>query len=728
MQRDLFEGLNPDQRDAVGTMDGPLLILAGPGSGKTRVITHRIAYLVSVGGVDPGKIAAVTFTNKAAKEMRGRTIDLLRTQPGQQPTCGTFHALCAAILRRDGEEIGVKRDFVIYDQDDQLRLVKKSLEEAGLDPKQNKPRGILASISKAKGALLDPQEYARTAGSYYEEIVSRMYQRYTEFLKQSRALDFDDLLFKVVQLFEGFPATLQRYQNQYVHLLVDEFQDTNVVQYAIARMLAGKHDNICVVGDPDQSIYSWRNADIRNILSFKKDYPNAKVVSLEENYRSTKNILEAAKFIIAPNQHRHEKKLYTQKGHGAPLIVHEAHNVEEEAQWVVREIDRLVKENNYHLGDCAVMYRINAQSRALENAHFVYGVPYQLVGAQRFYNRREVKDIIAYLRLIINPYDEVSLERVINVPSRGIGGVTMEELSKAARGSGVPLYTALQDIVSRSENGGDVNTLSPRSIAALTRFLGILNGLIEESESQNVVNLIDTLIERIGYRRYIIEGDERGPEKWDNVMEVRHDAETFQDLSPKEGRTAYLEKVALTQDADNVDESTGAVTLTTLHQAKGLEFPVVFIVGMEENILPHSRSMDDPDQMEEERRLCYVGVTRAQERLYFTYAFTRSLMGNFAVQSIPSRFLRDIPVRVLKKSRNSATTIRRDWTKRDTVLDAQFLPDPVNAGDKVRHPAFGEGVVINAKRIDMDYEITVAFKDNVGIKRMLQSLAGLTNI
>lgn len=728
MQRDLFEGLNPDQRDAVGTMDGPLLILAGPGSGKTRVITHRIAYLVSVGGVDPSRIAAVTFTNKAAKEMRVRTIDLLRTHPGQQPTCGTFHALCVAILRRDGEEIGIKRDFVIYDQDDQLRLVKKSLEEAGLDPKQNKPRGILTSISKAKGALLDPQEYARTADSYYEEIVSRMYQRYAELLKQSRALDFDDLLFKVVQLFEGFPTTLQKYQNQYIHLLVDEFQDTNVVQYAIARMLAGKHDNICVVGDPDQSIYSWRNADIRNILSFKKDYPNARVVSLEENYRSTKNILEAAKVIIAPNQHRHEKELYTQKGHGAPLTVHEAHNVEEEAQWVVREIDRLVKEDNYHLGDCAVMYRINAQSRALENAHFVYGVPYQLVGAQRFYSRREVKDIIAYLRLITNPYDEVSLERVINVPSRGIGGVTMEELNQVARGMGIPLYTALRDIVSRSENGEDINTLSSRSIAALTRFLGILNGLIEESESQNVVNLIDTLIERIGYRRYIIEGDERGPEKWDNVMEVRHDAETFKDLSPKEGITAYLEKVALTQDADNLDESTGAVTLTTLHQAKGLEFPVVFIVGMEENILPHSRSMDDPDQMEEERRLCYVGVTRAQERLYFTYAFTRSLMGNFAVQSVPSRFLRDIPVRVLKRSRNPVTTIRRDWPQRDTAPDPQFLPDPVNAGTKVHHPTFGEGVVINAKRVDADYEITVAFKDNVGIKRMLQSLAGLRNI
>ena len=722
MQTDILEGLNPAQREAAETTEGPLLIIAGPGSGKTRVITHRIAYLVRVTGVSPHRIAAVTFTNKAAREMRERLDRLLGTRAGGL-TCSTFHALCVAILRKEGGAIGVDRDFAIYDQEDQISLLKRSMEEANLDPKRYPVRAVLNAISQAKSNLLDPTEYAKTVGSYYEEIVQRVYERYQGLLSRSKALDFDDLLLKAVRLFEQTPEVLRQYQDRYLHLMVDEFQDTNVVQYTLAKLLAGKYRNICVVGDPDQSIYSWRNADIRNILSFKRDYPDAKVVSLEENYRSTQNILEAAKSLIAPNRQRLEKELYTQKEQGTPLEVHEAHNEEEEAQWVVREMDRLVKEEKYRHGDCAVMYRINAQSRALEEAHLRYGVPYRLVGAVRFYQRREVKDVVAYLRLLRNPYDEVSLERVINVPTRGIGARTVEELGQIARARELPLYTALQAIVAESEEGAEP-ALSARSLAALARFLQLLNGLMEEAGKLGVSDLIDALIERIGYRRYLMEGDERGEEKWENVMELRGQARDFQDLPPDESLMGFLERVALVSDVDNLDQTQDAVTLTTLHQAKGLEFPVVFMVGMEEGLLPHARSLDDPAEMEEERRLCYVGITRAEERLYLVRAFRRTIMGG-GMPSMPSRFLRDIPKELIARPQPVAVGSPGTWGQNSRAVQAERIPTPFRAGDKVRHATFGEGIVVNCAPADTDHEVTVAFKGNSGVKRLLHSIAGL---
>ena len=654
--------------------------------------------------------------------MRERLDRLLGTR-AQGLTCSTFHALCVAILRQDGQPLGLTREFVIYDSDDQISLLKRSMEEANLDPKRYPIRAVLSAISQAKSNLLDPSGYAETVGSYYEEIVQRVYERYQGLLSRSKALDFDDLLLKTVRLFERSPEVLQQYQDRYLHLMVDEFQDTNVVQYTLAKLLAGKYRNICVVGDPDQSIYSWRNADIRNILSFKRDYPDAKVVSLEENYRSTQNILEAAKSLIAPNRQRLQKELYTQKEQGALLEVHEAHNEEEEAQWVVREMDRLVKEEKYRYGDCAVMYRINAQSRALEEAHLRYGVPYRLVGAVRFYQRREVKDVVAYLRLIRNPYDEVSLERVINVPTRGIGARTVEELGQIAHARELPFYTALQAIVAESEEGAEP-ALPARSLAALARFLQLLNGLMEEAGRLGVSDLIDALIERIGYRRYLMEGDERGEEKWENVMELRGQARDFQDLSPDEGLMGFLERVALVSDVDNLDQTQDAVTLTTLHQAKGLEFPVVFMVGMEEGLLPHARSLDDPAEMEEERRLCYVGMTRAEERLYLVRAFRRMVMGG-GMPNMPSRFLRDIPTDLIARPQPVAVGRPDTWGKGGRAPQVEPIPAPFRAGDKVRHATFGEGIVVNCSPADTDHEVTVAFKGNSGVKRLLHSIAGL---
>ncbi len=717
MQTDILEGLNPAQREAAETIEGPLLIIAGPGSGKTRVITHRIAYLVRVCGIRPQRIAAVTFTNKAAREMRQR-LERLMGSRAEGLTCGTFHAFCVAILRRDGQHIGVDRDFAIYDNEDQMDLLKRSMEEVNIDPRRFPLRAVQSAISRAKSSLLDPTGFAATVSSYYDEVVLRVYERYQALLSQSRAADFDDLLLSTVQLFQRVPEVLQRYQDRYLHLLIDEFQDTNVVQYTLAKLLAGQYRNICVVGDPDQSIYSWRNADIRNILSFQRDYPDAKTVTLEENYRSTQAIVETAKHLISPNRKRLEHELFTRKEQGAPVVVREAHNEEEEAQMVVQEVDRLVKEEKYRLSDCAVMYRINAQSRALEEACLRYGTPYRLVGAVRFYQRREVKDIITYLRLINNPYDEVSLTRVINVPPRGIGSRTVEELSRQARSRDLPLYTALQAMGAESDEERAGSPLAARSLAALTRFLQLLNGLMEEAAKLGVGDLMDAILERTGFRRYLMEGNERGEERWENILELRGQAQADERLQD------FLERVALVSDVDNLDETQAALTLITLHQAKGLEFPAVFIVGMEEGLLPHSRSLDTPEELEEERRLCYVGVTRAEKRLYLMRAFRRTLMGG-SMPSMPSRFLADIPSHLIGPSQPTAAG-RWEGHNGDRHKQPKELgPKPFQAGDKVQHTKFGEGIVVNCVASGSDHEVTVAFKGNSGVKRLLHSFAGL---
>jgi len=721
---DTLATLNPAQREAVEAIEGPVLILAGPGSGKTRVITHRVAHLIKLCGVSPHHIMAVTFTNKAAREMRERLEQLLGQAVGAL-TLGTFHAICARILRREGKAIGLDASFVIYDEEDQLSLTKQALEELNLDPKQYAPRALHSAISAAKSRLLGPKDYAQWVNSYFEEIVSRIYQRYQELLSQGQAVDFDDLLMRTVQLFQDHPQILSRYQSKYVHILVDEFQDTNIAQYMLMKQLAGKYRNLCVVGDPDQSIYSWRFADLRNILSFEKDYPEAKVVFLEQNYRSTKTILEVASDIISANVQRKPKKLWTENEDGASVTVIESYNAEEEAQSVVNEIEKLISQEQISLKDCAVMYRVNAQSRILEETFLRYGVPYKLVGGTRFYQRREVKDIIAYLRLIHNPQDNVSLSRIMNVPSRGVGQRTLSQLQSWAKAHDASLFEALKQVGHDVIASGAKQSLPPRITQALAGFDALMAGLIAQSRELSLSGLLDEILEHTRYREYVLD-KEGGEERWENVMELKSVASDYDELDPEEALAAFLEKVSLVSDIDELDEKADAVTLITLHQAKGLEFPAVFIVGLEEGILPHRRSFDDPAEMEEERRLCYVGITRAKKRLHLLRSYRRSLFGG-STANPPSRFLQDISPHLISP--------RGLWEGSPTpVASAYSQPSPwpfstltLKVGDHVRHPKFGHGIVMNCHPTRDDQELTVAFEE-AGVKKLLASLAPLEKI
>ncbi len=716
---DILAGLNPAQKEAVETIEGPVLIVAGPGSGKTRVIAHRVAYLITVCGISPYRILAVTFTNKAAREMKERVYHLLgRTVEGL--TLGTFHATCARILRIEAQHIGISKDFLIYDEGDQVSLLKQSIEQVGLDPKQYPPRAIGTAISAAKARLLAPQEYRSQVGSYYEEVVARVYERYQELLGGNSALDFDDLIMKVVHLFRSQPEVLAKYQSRYLHVMIDEFQDTNLAQYILSKQMAGKYKNICVVGDPDQSIYSWRQANLRHILDFEKDYPGVKIVFLEQNYRSTQTILKAAEHVIAANQQRKQKKLWTENKVGVPITVVQAYNEQEEAHFVVNEVEKLVASGHWKAGDCAIMYRTNAQSRAPEEEFVRYGLPYRLVGATRFYERREVKDVIAYLRLIHNPHDTVSLTRIINVPGRGIGQRTIAEFTTWANEKGLSYFDALKLIA----QGEESTPFSSRSSQALGNFANMVDGLIGKSVELSLVDLLDLVLERTGYKKYTLEGAD-GEERWENILELRTVAAGYRDLEPRESLSAFLEEVALVSDVDELNEKVDAVTLITLHQAKGLEFPVVFIVGMEEGVLPHFKSLPDPEQMEEERRLCYVGITRAKEKVYLVYTLRRSLMGSSA-HNPPSRFLKDIPSHLL----TSPTLQTTEGAKRYMAPAVSPLPSKpaLKAGEHVSHAMFGEGIVVNCVASGDDHEVTIAFKGEAGIKKLLLSLAPLQKL
>ncbi len=725
---DILATLNPAQREAVEAIKGPVLILAGPGSGKTRVITHRVAYLVKHCGISPHHVMAVTFTNKAAREMRERLEQLLG-QAIEALTLGTFHAICARILRHEGKAIGLESSFVIYDEDDQLRLMKQVLEELNLDPKQYAPQALRSAISSAKSRLISPKDYAQRVSSYFEEIVHRVYQRYQELLNQAQAVDFDDLLMKTVQLFQDHPHILTRYQSRYVHILVDEFQDTNIAQYELMKQLAAKYRNLCVVGDPDQSIYSWRFADLRNILSFEKDYPEAKVVFLEQNYRSTKTILEVASDVISTNVLRKPKKLWTENEDGAQVTVIESYNAEEEAQSVVSEIEKLVSQEQIPLKDSAVMYRVNAQSRVLEETFLRYGVPYRLVGGTRFYQRQEIKDIIAYLRVIHNPQDNVSLLRIINVPARGIGQKTISTLQSWAKVHDVSLFEAVAQISQNAVANEAKQALSPHIIQALAGFDALMASLTAHSREVGLSRLLDEILEYTRYREYIL-AKEDGEEKWENIAELRNVASEYDELTPTEALTSFLEKVSLVSDIDELDERADAVTLITLHQAKGLEFPAVFIVGLEEGILPHRRSFDDPQEMEEERRLCYVGITRAKKRLYLLRSYRRNLFGG-STANPPSRFLHDISPHLISPKglwEESLTPIASGNFSRD------FQPSPrpvanltLKVGDHVHHSKFGPGIVMNCSPTKDDQELTVAFEE-AGVKKLLASLAPLEKI
>jgi DNA helicase-2/ATP-dependent DNA helicase PcrA len=703
----LLEGLNPQQQKAVSVSDGPVLVLAGPGSGKTRVLTHRVAWLVLKCDAAPWSIMAVTFTNKAAREMRERLEKLLGESRAHKLTLGTFHATCARILRREAEAAGISRDYAIFDSDDQLRLVKQVIKDLGLDDKRYRPQAVHSTISRAKNELVPPEDY--DTGTYYGEVVKRIYERYQALLEANGGLDFDDLLMKTVQLFAQNPDVQAKYQERYVHILVDEFQDTNQAQYALLRQLSGMHYNLFCVADEDQSIYAWRGADYRNIRRLRDDHPDLLTILLEENYRSTQTILDAAQAVIRHNPDRTEKTLFTRRGHGPELVLHEAYDQDEEARYVVDTICSLGREG-VRLGDCAVMYRTNAQSRALEDEFVRAGMPYRLVGATRFYARREIKDVVAFLRLIHNPADGVSMARVINVPPRGIGQKTVSALEDAAQKGDASIYEALQEIP---------KSLGTRAERTLMAFVDMLDGWIGAREHMTVAQLIDRVLEDTRYADYLRDGTDEGEDRWANVLELRNVAADYEETT----LTEFLADVALVSDVDNLSEDVDAPTLLTLHSAKGLEFPIVFITGLEEGMLPHSRSFDDPDQMAEERRLMYVGLTRAKDRLYLTRAFRRTRYGD-SEPSVPSRFLDDIPAELTGEARRKTASRATTWAPSPQLSRPK---SKFRAGQRVQHATFGEGLVIQS-RVDGEDEVVTVHFESVGLKRLMAGMANLERL
>ncbi len=729
---DILNDLNPQQRAAVAARPGPVLVLAGPGSGKTRVLTHRIAYLINQMGVSPYHILAVTFTNKASREMQSR-VEKLLDRSVQGLWLGTFHAMCARILRREQQFLPFTSSFVIFDDDDQTSLIKRAIKDLNLDEKLYKPTSVHAAISNAKNNLLQPKDYP--ASTYRDEVIGRIYRRYQELLLASNALDFDDLLLYTWKLLDENPAVRESYARRFEHVLVDEFQDTNLVQYELLRHLASVHQNIFVVGDEDQSIYRWRGADYRNVLRFEEDYRNGQKILLEQNYRSTQTVLDAAQAVIERNRHRTPKKLRSmpERGTGEKLTLFEAVDDYGEAAYVVDMIQQLTSSRRARLGDFAVMYRTNAQSRLLEEAFLRAGLPYRLVGAQRFYGRREIKDMIAYLRLVQNPADEVSLARVINVPPRGIGDKAQVGLQVAARQAQV---SAGQVLLALSEEGKD----SPywgqvgRAAALLADFGAMLAGWRAQAQALPLPALFGRMLEELGYEEYINDGTEEGQSRWENVEELRRLTYEYEDR----GLSAFLENLALVSDQDTVPEEAEAPTLLTLHAAKGLEFPVVFIVGLDDGTLPHNRSLDDPEEMAEERRLFYVGLTRAKNRVYLVRAAQRNTFGSFQ-DSIPSRFLDDIPVNLLQEggglrrgfqARRSSTALWDGGSQRSgppqaaRAGSAPILQPRYRAGMRVSHPSWGEGLVVDSRIQDDDERVDVFF-DSVGFKRLAASLANL---
>jgi len=768
----LLEGLNPHQRTAVSHVDGPLLILAGPGSGKTRVIVHRVAYLLeTVEKLYPYNVLAVTFTNKAARELRERLDGLVGSDLARGLSVGTFHALCARWLRRDIKHLGRDPGFAIYDDNDQMDLIKQVLKELEIDEKRTSPRSVLSAISHAKSELINPEAYARDAQGQWHETIARAYRRYNDLLGRHHALDFDDLLSVTAQLFKEVPEVLSFYQRRFRYVMVDEFQDTNIAQYEIVKLITGESHNLCVVGDEDQSIYSWRSADIRNILNFENDFPDLKVVVLEENYRSTSTILQVARAVIAANKLRKEKNLWTHNDKGVPVTVHEAYNEQDEALYVLREIERQHRTQKVPLNAFGVLYRTNAQSRAIEDAFVRAGMPYRLVGGVRFYERREVKDVLAYLRLIQNPFDAVSLQRVLNLPPRGIGQKTVQELQRWSAAEDISAYDALVRVARLRFDATSDPLAAQAPFAVRTRelfgaFADIIEPIRQELATTSVLDVLDAVLERSGYQRYLQDGTEEGDERWANVQELRNKAQNYDELAPENGLSAFLEDVSLVQDVDQLDENGGtgdAVTLITLHAAKGLEFPYVFLVGVEEGVLPHQRSVDDPRQLEEERRLFYVGITRAMRGLYLVRAFRRTMYGSSST-STPSRFLLDVPPALAmvthapgaargggaapawSSRREERGPLTRDQARElaarafrpsgagELASSGPRSPRPprapteatYRAGDRVRHPTFGLGIVVGVRADPTSEIIEVNFAGGAGVKKLDTAFAPLT--
>jgi len=653
---DILENLNEKQKDAVLTTEGPVLVIAGPGSGKTRVLTHRIVHIIANEKSRPGDILAVTFTNKAAQEMKNRAMDLLDKVCSDKrfgelrqanafgpaalsfipnsPTICTFHSLCVRILRKEAEAIGYKKDFIIFDGDDQKSLVKKVIKELEMNDEQSNPRAVLAEISNAKNELKTPQRYSGMVDGFFQENVSNIYNLYQKRLKESNSLDFDDLIMQTATLFLDHPKVLEKYQKKFKYIMADEYQDTNYAQYRLINLLGKKHKNIFVVGDDWQSIYKWRGADIKNILEFEKNYPGAKTILLEQNYRSTQEILDVSYGIISKNINKKEKKLFSNKGVGEKVVVYEAADEKGEADFIVSEIAKLNTKNDVKLKDIAILYRTNAQSRSIEEAFLRYNVPYRIVGGIKFYMRKEIKDIIAYFRFIQNPNDLLSFERTINIPKRGIGKTTFEKIINTAKEERAD---AVETIINYS-----YKNITKKRMESLVEFANIIKECKKKMSKVKISQFLDFLLKSVGYRKYILDGTDEGNSRWENVQELFTAIEKYNKFSTEEALRLFLEEVALATDLDSIDDKQETVTLMTLHSAKGLEYDTVFIIGLEEGLLPHSMSVENPAEMEEERRLCYVGITRAKNRVHLIFTRVRRIFGRTQI-NYPSRFISDIP-------------------------------------------------------------------------------------
>ncbi|MDQ7112140.1 DNA helicase PcrA [Staphylococcus simulans] len=721
----LLDNMNTEQSEAVRTTEGPLLIMAGAGSGKTRVLTHRIAYLLDEKGVSPYNVLAITFTNKAAREMKER-VEKLVGEEAQVIWMSTFHSMCVRILRRDADRIGIERNFTILDPTDQKSVIKDVLKTENIDSKRYDPRMFLSAISNMKNELKTVEDAEIEATDFMSDMVARVYAGYQRQLSRNEALDFDDLIMTTINLFKRVPDVLEYYQNKFQYIHVDEYQDTNRAQYTLVKLLADKFKNLCVVGDSDQSIYGWRGADIQNILSFEEDYPNARTIFLEQNYRSTKVILNAANEVIKNNTERKPKGLWTANQEGKKINYYQAQSESDEAQYVVKEIMRQQRENNKSFNDIAILYRTNAQSRVLEETFMKSNIPYTMVGGHKFYDRKEIKDLLSYLRLIANSNDDISLQRIINVPKRGIGPSSVEKIQAYARQNDLSMFDALAE--------ADFIGLTKKVTKQAIDFYTLISNLIQEQEFLEVSEIVEEVLNKSGYKE-MLERDQtlEARSRLENIEEFMSVPMDYEKNTPLEEQSLinFLTDLSLVADIDEADIENG-VTLMTMHSAKGLEFPVVFIMGMEESIFPHIRSIlsDDDHEMEEERRICYVAITRAEEELYLTHATSRTLFGKTQSNSA-SRFLKEIPEDLLNKpartesryagASSSQRPVKRGPSRR-TTKRSEVASGTWNVGDKVVHKAWGEGMVSNVNEKNGTVELDIIFKSQ-GPKRLLANFA-----
>ncbi len=726
----LLDGLNPPQRDAVEHEGSPLLIVAGAGSGKTRVLTHRVAYLLAARKVQPGQVLAITFTNKAAGEMKERVAALVGRR-ARAMWVSTFHSACVRILRREASHLGFNSSFSIYDQADSERLMRLVVRDLDLDPKRFPPRAISAYVSNLKNELVDEETFAGRAGNFIEKTYAECYTLYQQRLRQGNALDFDDLIMTTVNLLQAFPDVAEHYRRRFRHVLVDEYQDTNHAQYVLIRELVGTDDpaELCVVGDADQSIYAFRGATIRNILEFERDFPNARIVLLEQNYRSTQTILTAANAVISRNRGRKDKRLWSDKGLGAPIVGYVADNEHDEAAFVAGEIDKLSDAGLATYGDTAVFYRTNAMSRVFEEVFIRVGMPYKVVGGVRFYERREVRDALAYLRLLANPEDAVSLRRIINVPKRGIGERAQACVQALAERDRITFWQALRRVE-------DAPGLAARSLTALLGFRELIDGLRDLVDAETPPSqILEQVLGRTGYLAELqASPDPQDESRLENLRELVAVAGEFEEAAPEGSLADFLERVALVADSDEIpegDEHGGVVTLMTLHTAKGLEFPVVFLTGLEDGVFPHLRSLGDPTELEEERRLAYVGITRAQERLYVSRAVMRSAWGSPSYNPA-SRFLEELPQDGVSWQRveaapSSTPAIARVAARPGARSPGNRVVVALAPGDRVSHDAFGLGVVVATAGAGEQAEATIDFGSS-GTKRLLLRYAPVEKI